>query len=364
MNDVAELAQYITVHAGAQGIPPARYRPLLAAITHDGVGPGSWVHEWSTAAAALERDGRLLEASRYHNMARFPFVDGPARREALDRCVDVFARWAREHTPLRRVDLDLPGGPLGCWTVGLEPGAPQPLLLVCGGIVSVKEQWAPLLLRARALGMAGLVTELPGVGENTASYGPHSVRMWPQILDALAERGVEVSRAYACALSFSGHLALAAAPTDRRLRGLVLAGAPVHDFFTDAAWQERLPRVTVDTLAHLTGRPADTALASMRGWALPAEPLRTLTIPAHVLVSRRDEIIPPGDVRYLRRNLRHLHIRSNDDVHGSPGHVAESGLWLVLSLLRMLRADRRQRAALRWQLGMARARRGLSARPA
>jgi pimeloyl-ACP methyl ester carboxylesterase len=356
MNDVAELKQYVGVHARAQGIPPAQYEPLLDQVSHDDDGPGSWVAEWSRAAERLERDGRLLEACRYYNMARFPYVDGQPRRDALTRCVTVFDRWRRENSPIQRLDLDLPQGRLGCWTVGLDPAQPRPVLLVMGGIVSVKEQWAPLLLRARALGMAGLVTEMPGVGENAARYDTDSPRMLSHVLDALRDRGVDATQTYAMTLSFSGHMALRRAPDDPRLRGVILAGAPVHAFFTDREWQRALPRITVDTLGHLTGeKPAD-AVERMRGWAIDPSALRAIDVPVHALVSRRDEIIPPQDARMLRRHVRRLRTRTNDDVHGSPNHVAESGLWLVLSLLRMRRVDPRQQASLRWRLTAMRAR--------
>ncbi|MGW5352846.1 alpha/beta hydrolase [Streptomyces sp. NPDC004031] len=334
MNDVTELKQFVVVHAKAQNIPAERYERVLAQITSDGDGPGSWVHEWSRDGDELELEGKLPEAIRSYAMARFPYVDGPPRQRALDRCAELFERWRRTQPGIERVDVQLPGGDVGAWAAGLSDTEPRPLLLVCGGIVSIKEQWAPLLALADRLGMAMVVTEVPGTGTNTLRYDAESWRMLPALLDALAGRA-KVEETYAVALSFSGHLALRAAGHDPRLRGLVLAGAPVQDFFTDADWQRALPRITVDTLAHLTGVPAGELGTELAGWVLKDEELAALDVPVACTVSLRDEIIPAGDVERLRANLPSLRLHTYDDVHASPRHVAETRLWNVRAVLRM-----------------------------
>jgi esterase FrsA len=359
MNDVAELKQYVGVHARAQGI--AGYEDLLAEIQSDDDGADSWVGVWSRSAEKLEQQGQLLEACRHYIMARFPYVDGPARQWALERAVDTFDRWRRDESDIKRLDVDLPSGRFGCWTIDLDAGDHRPLLLIMGGIVSVKEQWALMLARARELGMAGLVTEMPGAGENTLRYDADSWRMVSGALDAVRDAGGDPSRAYAMALSFSGHMALRCAMEDRRIRGMVVAGTPVSAFYTDVGWQAALPRVTVDTLAHLAGEDPSDVLDRMRGWALTDRQLAGLDIPVYAQVSLRDEIIPAADARMLRDHLCRPRVRQNDDVHGSPRHVAETGLWFMLALLRMNGGDRRRRASLRRRLaGLERQRRRLA----
>ncbi|MFI6985320.1 alpha/beta hydrolase [Embleya sp. NPDC050154] len=363
MNDIDELKQFVLVHAKAQNIPPAHYGELLGRIDNDDDGaPGSWAREWSRGAARLVGDGKLLEACRDYNMARFPYVDGPARQQALDGCVSTFGRWAAEQPDLERIDLDLPGGRVGCWATGLTDGPDgvrKPLLLVTGGIVSIKEQWAPVLLMARKLGLAGVVTEMPGVGENTLAYDRDSWRILSDVLDAVADRA-DVSRTYAVALSFSGHLALRCAVSDQRIRGIATAGVPVGAFFTDADWQSRLPRVTVDTLARLTGAKPENLYARMADWALTPDQLAALDIPVACTVSLRDEIIPPADPDLLRAHVRKLSLNTYDDVHGSPRHVTETRLWIIVSVLRMMGARTPQRALLEGLLAVIRLRRRLT----
>jgi hypothetical protein len=333
VNDLAELKQYVVAHARAQHIPAAHYQGTLDRIRTDEDGtPGSWVHELTLAGDRLAAQDNLLGAFQQYNLARFPYVNGDARRTALDRCVTTFDQW-RQSAPVEITPFTarLPEGEVRCWSTGLDSETPRPLLVFLGGIVSIKEQWAPLLVQIAGLGMAGLVTELPGVGENNLPYDADSWTMLPQLLDAVGAP----EETYAVALSFSGHLALRASLADSRIKGIVGAGAPVRRFFTDAAWQRRVPRVTVDTLAHLTRTaPADLP-AHLAKWALDDDRLRSITAQVGMVASRRDEIIPPEDWNLLRQHVPSLRFIAHDDVHGSPRHLTETSLWTFLTLLRM-----------------------------
>ncbi|MEU9609699.1 alpha/beta fold hydrolase [Streptomyces sp. NPDC048057] len=346
MNDLAELKNFVVAHVRSQNLRPDHYDPLLARIRNDDDGAaGSWVREWSEEASRLEDQGKPLEASAHYNMARFPFVDGSARQQALDRCIAAFDCWRTSFPAIGRLDVELPEGRVRCWTAGLDAAAPKPLLVMMGGIVSIKEQWAPVLPQLAELGFAGVVTEMPGVGENSTVYGPDSQRMLSAVLDAVGERA-DTARSYALALSFSGHLALRCALRDDRIKGVVSAGAPLHHFFTDRDWQRRVPQVTTDTLAHLTGMAPDEVYRHIRGWALSEKELAALRAPVAHVTSLRDEIVPPSDARLLRERVRGVRLLAHDDVHGSPSHFAQTRLWTLLSVLRMRGGHAEQRAAL------------------
>ncbi|UGQ12414.1 esterase FrsA [Yinghuangia sp. ASG 101] len=365
MNDLDELKQFVTVHTRAQQLDPARCAHLLARVTTDeGAAPGSWVGEWTREAEDLERQGRLLEAARHHTLARFPFVDGDARRRAQDHAIAAFDRWRRTRPGIERLDVPVPGGGTArTWSSGLDADTPRPVLLFLGGIVTVKEQWAPALEQAAGLGMAMIVAEMPGVGENTAAYGPDSWRMLPALLDAVADRA-DTGRTYAIAHSFSGHMALRwAAQGDPRIRAIATAGAPVADFFTDEVWWPHVPRVTVDTLAHLLRvDPRDVHKTLADGWALGDAELAAVDIPVRYIESTRDEIIPASDAARLRRHLRDVDIVAYDDVHGAPDHAAEARLWTVLAILRARDARGPQRAVIAGMHRLTRLRRTLRTR--
>jgi hypothetical protein len=334
VNDVAELKRFIVVHAKAQGLRPAAYQPVLDRIATDDDGaPDSWAVVWRTAGDALEAGGDLMAAYRRYVVARFPFVDGPSRALAVDRYAQAFASWAAGQRDIEPLKVHAGEHTVPCWATGLSDVEPRPLVVICGGIVSVKEQWAPTLRLANRLGLAAVVTELPGVGENGVPYDADAWRLFPSIVDAVAGRA-DTHRTTALALSFSGHLALRAAVADQRITGVITAGAPVRAFFT-GDWWRRLPAVTADTLAHLTGCPADELDQVLPGLALTGEQLETLDIPVRYLASLRDEVVPQEDVALLRRHVRDLRVQENDDVHGSPRHVLESRLWVVESLMRL-----------------------------
>jgi esterase FrsA len=241
-----------------------------------------------------------------------------------------------------------------CWTSGLEAGSRKPLLLALGGIVSVKEQWAPLLTRLGRLGLAGVVTEMPGVGENTQQYTPDSWRMLSAILDAVTGQA-DVGNTFAMALSFSGHLALRCAVHDERIRGIATVGAPVSHLFTDRDWQAGLPAITVNTLSHLARIERADLGARLSDWALTEAELEALEIPVHYVASRRDEVIPKQDVDLLRQ-VRHARVLEFDDEHGAPHHTAETRVWIMRAILATLGGNAIQRGALTAAWGLLRAR--------
>lgn len=355
MNDVAELKQFVEVHARAHGIADDAYRQVIDGVRTDtGDGPDSWVGRWQAGGDRLASAGDDLGASAFYNLARFPYVDGPARAEALARCVASFDRARRAQPGIERLDVPVGGATVGCWATGLS--AARPLLLIMGGIVSVKEQWAPALRRIGALGMAGVVTEMPGVGQNPLRYGPQSWQMISALLDALRGRA-DVAQTYALTLSFSGHLALRCALEDPRIRGIVTAGAPVHSFFHDSGERQRVPRITMDTLAHIAGVKREELDDLLPAMALSAEQLAALRVPVAYVMSSRDEIIPAADVEFLRRHVADLDVLTNDDVHGSPAHLPETQLWTILSVLRMYGRRSPQRTAMTGLLHAMRARR-------
>lgn len=333
---VAQLKQFALLHTDVQGIPAATSRRIMeAVVTSDGDGPGSWVRTWSAEAEQRQARGDHLGASACYNMARFPYVDGPARRQALDDCVQSFDRWRSGQDGIVRIDTDGPQGGFRCWAAGLSTQRPRPLLLVMGGIVSIKEQWAPLLARARRLGVALLVTEMPGVGENSLRYDLESWRMVSQAIDLVADQA-DVSRTCAVALSFSGHLALRCSLHDDRIKGVVTVGAPVQDFFARAVGAGEVPQITTDTLVHHTGRPRGELAEAVADWGLSTDELSDVRARLAYVASRRDEIIPRSEVDLMRRHVRDLRLLEYDDVHGSPAHTAETRAWVMSQALDLI----------------------------
>ncbi|MFJ8791301.1 alpha/beta hydrolase [Streptomyces sp. NPDC102462] len=350
MDHLEELKEFARLHARGQGMTPEHATRVLARITNDTTGDvGSWAAVWTAEGRAAAERGDLLDACRHYALARFPYHGDPDRRRAQRLCVDTFDQWRRGQDGIERLEFDHGGETVACWAAGL--GRSRPLLLVMGGIVSVKEQWAPLLPLLRRLGWAAVVTELPGVGENTLTYGPDSWRTLGLLLDHLADRA-RVDDTSMLALSFSGHLALRAAVEDPRIRRVLTVGAPVAAFFADRTWWPRVPGITADTLRRLTGSDDLTQLhALLPEFALTPKQLGQLRIPVRYVASSRDEIIPDTERTLLRDTLHDVRFRTFDDVHGSPAHLGAMRRWLITQLLWLRVARRGARPGSRAPLG-------------
>ncbi|MGI5195718.1 alpha/beta fold hydrolase [Streptomyces sp. CA-288835] len=334
MDHLGELKEFARLHARGQGISERQVAAVLPRITNDEPGhPASWARVWTAEADRLAFAGRPLDACRRYALARFPYHGDDDRRRAQDKCVRTFDDWRRRRG-VERVVLDHPDGRVACWASGLDARRSRPLLLIMGGIVSVKEQWAPLLPRLSRLGYAAVATEMPGVGENTLRYHADSWRLLPFLLDRLAGRA-RVSDTSVLGLSFSGHLALRAAAEDTRIRSIHTVGAPVAGFFTDPVWWPRVPAITVETLRRLTGAADhDELRVLLQDFALGPDVLRGVDVPVGYVVSARDEIIPPTERQLLGCALPRVRFKEFDDVHGSPAHLGAMRKWLIGSLLR------------------------------
>lgn len=355
MNDLDELKEFARLHAKGQGMKSRRLERVLAGIRNDEPGaPDSWARVWSTQARLLAARGKPVQACQFYALARFPHHGDADRIRAQRGVVESFDAWrGARGRGIEKLEFSREDGVFSAWAAGLDAPRPLPLLVVMGGIVSVKEQWAQLLPRFVKLGFATVVAEMPGVGENTLPYGPDSWRLLGFLLDRLRGRAQERNVSL-LALSFSGHMALRAAAHDDRIGRILTVGAPVSRFFTDEDWWQRVPRITKDTLAALTGQPGEAALveAFRHGWMLDPQELRAVRVPVRYVVSARDEIIPGSERALLAEHLPDVGFMEFDDVHGSPAHLGELRLWLLLQLLRTNGIEDRRTKALQTILGL------------
>src|SRR4051812_22461172 len=146
MEHLAELKEFARLHAQGQGLAAERVGDVLDRITDDDPGsPGSWARVWSAEGDALAGRGEALAACRHYALARFPYAADPDRDRAQRQTVASFDTWRAGVRGIERLQLHHPEGSVTCWAAGLDARRPRPLLIVTGGIVSVKEQWAQAL---------------------------------------------------------------------------------------------------------------------------------------------------------------------------------------------------------------------------
>ncbi|WP_392534413.1 alpha/beta hydrolase [Nostoc sp. C117] len=331
-----ELKELVLLHSQAQGISFDYSKSILEKITsEEGNQPGSWVYEWSKDAPALQKKARWLESAQLYNLARFPFIKSAAHIEAHQACINSFQQWLLTKPNTQKIEIKTPQGTFKTYFTSGSEQKKRPLLVVCGGIVSIKEQWAAFIENADTLGMAIALVEMPGVGENEIVYSPTAWKMFSALLDRLSQLA-DVNNTYFVALSFSGHMAIQSAIGDRRIQGITTASAPIHDFFSDRQWWNQVPITTKRTLAHLMGIDIEIEdlFSAISPMALTQTQLKSLAIPLNYIFSLRDEIIPISEKRFLQQHTSKLNLKEFNDVHGSPNHMKEFKFWILLSLLK------------------------------
>lgn len=328
-----ERGSLVLLHAKSQNVPPAECRRILGRIETAEDGPSGWSTVWRQEGLELLKAGEHAGAAARFASARFPFPDTDDGRSAQKLGVYAFGLWAADRGG-RRIVLDVGGANVPVWIFGTPRGDGR-VLLVCGGIVSVKEQWTKFVAVGHRLGLPVVLTELPGVGENPLPYDARAPRHLSELLDELNEH-LPVRTVFAAAMSFGGTTALAAAESDTRIGSVFSVGPPIMEFFTDPHWWSMVPETTSATLAHTTATSGAELRDLLAGLALTEEGLRSLDIPVSVVVSAHDEIVPPADPEVLAAAVRHLRTRTFDDVHGSPAHLTDTALFAVTALTEFL----------------------------
>jgi esterase FrsA len=314
-----EMKEFVGLHAKSQRIGGGEFRDVLNRIHEPaGDGEGAWAYEWSRFGEDCLRRRRYDRAVQCFNFARFPYVDSAARQAALDRCIETFRAHRVDDRRIRRDAVRVRG--LDVPVYASISSKPLPLLIVIGGIVSIKEQWHKMLGAGRKLGYSVVVTECPGVGENPMRYDADSAALIGAIIDHYRAR-VEEDNVMIVGLSFGGHLAMRAALHDKRIKRIATAGAPVNRFFTDESWWTRVPQITKQTLAHIAQVGEAGLPRVMGGLALNVDDLRKLSVPVMYIMSLRDEIIPPDERHFLVQGLARLDLMEFDDVHGAPSFL-------------------------------------------
>lgn len=335
MHELSERAELVRLHGRAQAIPSSEIDRILLSIDSLDDGPRGWATVWARAADVRLARGDHAGAMARLNLARFPFPSTAEGRRAHARCVAIAADIAAGQG-ITRLDL----GDSAAWYRPAPDSADTPrLLVVCGGIVSIKEQWFSLFGLGRRLGLAVLLTELPGVGEHDAAYGLDAPERFGALLDSAATRQPFQS-AFAMALSFGGTVALKAAARDTRIGGLLSVGPPIRHFFRDSTWWPRVPQTTKDALVATTRVDEQALPQALAPFALEDSELAAINVPVTAVASLRDEILPTADPLLLRTAVPSARVVAYDDVHGSPHHLLDTRL-LTLAALAEFSSSRR-----------------------
>ncbi|WP_192456839.1 alpha/beta hydrolase [Musicola keenii] len=335
-----ELKNFVLLHSNVLNVG-AETRAILPDIHHLGDDlPHSWSQVFYRQAQHYEHQGEWLKACSLYNLARFPYPETPLQHECNQHCLRLFRQQYIDSGKVTRATLSQ--GRQVCYFSQKRSGN---VVIINGGIISLKEQWVHLVGLFERFDVTVVLTEMPGVGENQLPYSEQSFRMYSDVLDYLAQDRPDI-RCHIFGLSFSGFIAYKNSLTDSRIQGITMAGTPLDSLYHDRDVYRRLPYVTRLVIRQNVGkthpelddddkvfRYLDTTFVLRQGDI-------NHSVRLYYVQSLRDEVIPNAEADTIRRLSRHNHVLSLDDVHGSPGYGKTVRVYLLWSLLDSLRLSR------------------------
>lgn len=330
-----EARGFVELHAKHMGFEERRIGKLLDRITTlEGEGPSSWVSVFSGEALATSAAGKLVEAANLFNLARFPVANSPAKVNAQRAVAQVFGEHMERIGKGERRLIEIDGHQVSVlFRAARNPKAG--LLILMGGIVSLKEQWGSFLNLGHKLGCAVVIADFAGVGCNSLPYSRSAARIYGAIMDSVAD-ACDVGQTMVIAPSFGGHLAMLQANDDPRIRQIITIGAPIQAFFERAAQRDAddIPLITRVALAHAMGVDVQELPEHLPALSMQPDELHRLRTPVLYIAAERDEIIPASEWQQVAPQAPNLRLHSFDDVHGAPNNLRTVRLIILTMLLR------------------------------
>jgi pimeloyl-ACP methyl ester carboxylesterase len=289
-----------------------------------------WVPLWSGLARRYEDAGDRLEAAgdfaaarkayltakAYYSIARYPGAITPVKAAA---CADLARAYqkatARLDPPLEVVDVPCDGQAIRSHFRAPRSDRPVGAVLIMCGYDMFKEDrgWAGEF--ALANGLASLVMDAPGTGENPFAWDPASVRAWMAAVDWLAARPeVDANRIGAFGISRGGYSVMQLAGCYPEMVKAVVANAG-HPFGYRMSEQETRDFVDARNAraSFVFGAPGDrTSFETwsverenglFRIWALSEQGiLDKITMPVLMINGKHDHLAPIGNIYFMLEN--------------------------------------------------------------
>lgn len=290
----------------------------------------AWVPVWVEAGRRHEERGdRLaargdtadarrayLQAKTYYAIGRFPGEISPVKRSVSEDCARAYRKAsAFLDPPLEVVEVVHDGRPITCHFRAPADASPQhrvaAVLVMCGADVFKEDRgWAADF--ALDNGMAALVMDAPGTGENPFPWAPESVSAWVAAIDHLQQRPeVDARRIGAFGISRGGYSVLQLAGTiPERVRAVVAsAGHPFGYRMSDdeletfvevrnqrATWRFGAP----DGPPSFAPTSVDQERESFGRWALSELGLVDRIVqPVLMINGKHDHLAPIGNIYFM-----------------------------------------------------------------
>ncbi len=307
-----------------------------------------WIPVWSDVGAQHEARGDELEAAGDFDAARTAYLQaktyfaiGRFPAEITDEKAAISADCARAYRkacahldpPLEVVEFDHQGKSIRAHFRAPTADTPVPgVLIMCGADVFKEDRgWAQQFCVDN--GMAGLVMDGPGTGENPFPWAPESVSAWEAALDYLAARPeVDADRLGAFGISRGGYsvMQLAGVAPDKLNAVVANAGHPFGYVMDDDELEEYVKVRNIRStwkFGEPDGPPsfAPTSVEEERAafprWALSEQGIiDNITMPVLMINGKLDHLAPIGNIYFM---LEHGPATSKQArVYADGGHCA------------------------------------------
>lgn len=303
------------------GLKPEDAREALSNI--HSLDRDEWAAAWSAIGERYEKRAKSEEAAknndaarddyfwafRYYTAARWPVPNSPGKQKAYQSALAAFHNYGRYlDPPVEQIHIPFEGKDIPGYIRIPKVAGPAPMIFMINGTDSRKEdeiQGRDSLFRS---GIGVVAVDMPGTGEAPIKADEGSERMLSKVLDYLATRpDVDSKRVVTWGVSYGGHWAAILAYTERaRLRGSVVQGGPVHDYYTPE-WQKKslgTPEYLFDLFAARAAIYGVTTLdefyafnprLSLKNQGLLGKP----SAPMLVLNGEKDSQVPISDLYML-----------------------------------------------------------------
>ena len=279
-----------------------------------------WCAAWSARGAIHEAMGRaalaerqhvsagehLLRATACYHFGKYLFAQDPAQMRATHMKAVACYTLALPHLdpPGERVLIPYEGKHLaGVLRPPTRSAGKPPLVLMCNGLDSTKEELDSFQLTFLKRGMATLAVDGPGQGEAEYDFpirADYEAVIKVLIDWALTRSEIDASRIGVWGLSLGGYYAPRAAAFETRLKACVAICGP-YDW--GALW-DKLPPLTRDAFV-LRSKSANDAEAKTKAAALSLRGVaEKITCPLLVIGAGLDRLCPPEDAERLVAEAR------------------------------------------------------------
>lgn len=307
-----------------------------------------WVPLWREAGRRHEDEGDRLEAAgdfararkeylvakTYYAIGRFPGEITPLKAEISAECARAY-RKASAHLdpPLEVVEVKCEGRAVRSHFRAPRAKGPHPaVLIMCGADVFKEDRgWAAEM--ALDNGLASLVMDAPGTGENAFPWDPASVKAWVAAIDFLAARPeVDGSRIGAFGISRGGYSVMQLAGTYPELvRAVVAVAGHPFGYRMSASELEEVVEARNRRSTFVFGEPggppsfpewsAEKEEEVFSRWALSElGVLEKITQPVLMINGKRDHLAPIGNIYFM---LEHGPVTGREArVYPDDGHCA------------------------------------------